>query len=150
MPFRQTRCKTRYKLLFGRTNSSAGIIHENIFSTMFGPFKSWRSPQETPVTQSTTSESSSESTASTESCDTDAPLQPNVPQYSPWLKVCRAIRKELKRYGKPGLKRDLASWTGVMIIGTSFMMYVLSSRFISPPRSSSFWYTVIPLAMALP
>lgn len=98
---------------------------------MLGPFKSWRRSQDKAVTnpgypQSTTPDGSSESstTTSTQELDTDAPLQPSNTQDSPLKKTCQAIRKELKRYGKPGLKRDLVSWTGVMVIGTSFMMYV--------------------------
>jgi hypothetical protein len=38
------------------------------------------------------------------------------------LRVYRSARDEISSYKRPGLKRDMASWTGVTILGTSFMM----------------------------
>lgn len=49
-------------------------------------------------------------------------LQHSISEYI--VKAYRVCKHELATYGRPGLKRDLASWTGATLIGTSLMMYV--------------------------
>jgi hypothetical protein len=98
-------------------------------------FRNWQLSREVPPIdqehiQPTIPNGSSRSstTTSTDNNDPDAPLQPlpsHRPNPSRILRMYHVCRREVVAYGKPGLKRDLASWTGIMIIGTSFMMYAL-------------------------
>lgn len=100
---------------------------------MLGLFRNWKLSRRIPVIdqqylQPTTVNDSSQSstTTSTENHDPNTPLQPATtqrPDLSPFSRVYQVWRQGVAGYGKPGLKRDLASWTGIMILGTSFMMY---------------------------